>query len=300
MPSAYATKLAEAFSAKVMREVYANSLFDQIVNRDYEGDINGVGSKCNILSFAKLTEQIYNGSNLSVADLFEVNAQLVIDQQKSFYWREKTINKWQSYIKEPRPVIVEQTANERKKNVDKFVLGFYNRIAAGNRVGTDYATGTVSIDASGNVTGSGTTFTSAMVGKGFTAVGLSKWYRVVSFTSTTSIVIQLDVFDDSVTTYDGGVITGATYTIQANTAIALTGSTIAQKILALKQIFDNNEVPTEDRYLVLPTNIAQYVPVGTNILLNTPEAYDELVKQGWLTDLYGFKIYLRRASRATT
>src|ERR1700735_1648857 len=238
MPSAYATKLAEGFSAKVMKEVYANSVFDEICNRDYEGDINAVGSKLNILSFAKLTEQVYTGANLTVADLYEDNAQLVIDQWKSFYWREKTLAKCQSYIKEPRPTIVEQTANERKKNVDKFVLGFWNRIAAGNRVGTDYTTGTVSIDVNGNVTGSGTTFTSAMVGKGFIATGLSKYYRISSFTSTTSIAIQLDVYDDAVTAYDGGVITGATYTIQANTAVAVTASNIMAKIAALKELLD--------------------------------------------------------------
>jgi len=53
MPSAYATKLAEAFSAKVSKEMYAASLFDTIVNRDYQGDIVGVGSILNILSFSK-------------------------------------------------------------------------------------------------------------------------------------------------------------------------------------------------------------------------------------------------------
>jgi hypothetical protein len=273
-----------------MTEIYALSLFDMIVNRDYEGDINGVGSKCNILSFAKLSEKVYNGANLSVDDLSEVNSQLVIDQQKSFYWREKTIAKWQSYIKEPKPTIVTQTAAERRKNVDKFVLGFFNRIAAGNRVGTDYTTGTVSIDVNGNVTGGGTTFTSAMVGKGFIATGLSKYYRISGFTDTTHIAIQLDVFDDTVTAYDGGVITSATYVIQANTAVAITGSNIAQEILNLKQILDNNEVPTEDRYLVVPTQIAKYIPVGTNILLNVDEAYQDLVKKGFLTQLYGFNI----------
>ncbi len=105
---------------------------------------------------------------------------------------------------------MDQLALERKKNVDAFILGFYTNIAAGQRVGTDYTTGTVTIDVSGNVTGSGTTFTSAMVGKGFKATGHSKWYRVVTFTSATSIVIQNDTYDD-VATYDGGVITGATY-----------------------------------------------------------------------------------------
>lgn len=290
MPSAYATKLAEAFSAKVMKEIYANSLFDMLVNRDYEGDINEVGSQCNILSFAKISEKVYTGANLNPDDLFENNAKLIIDQQKSFYWREKTIAKWQSYIKEPKPVVVTQTASERRKNVDKFVLGFFNRIAAGNRVGTDYVTGTVSIDVNGNVTGSGTTFTSGMVGKGFIATGLSKYYRISAFTDTTHIAIQLDVFDDTVTAYDGGVITAATYTIQANTAIAITASNIAQQILNLKQVLDNNEVPTEDRYLVVPTQIAKFIPVGTNILLNVDAAYQELVKAGFLTELYGFKV----------
>ena|ERR1700676_5560062 len=113
MASAYATKLAEAFSAKVMREVYARSVFDAIVNRDYEGDVNSVGSKVNILSFAKLSEKNYSGSNLSVDDFNEVNGVLTIDQKKSFYWREKTIDKWASYIKETRPVVVEQAASER-------------------------------------------------------------------------------------------------------------------------------------------------------------------------------------------
>src|SRR4051812_19482629 len=107
--SAYATKVAEGFSAKVMREVYAMSLFEQFVNRDYAGDINQVGSKLNILSFAKLSEKTYSGSNLSVDDLTESNATLTIDQKKSFYWREKTIDKWVSYIKEPKPTIVQQT-----------------------------------------------------------------------------------------------------------------------------------------------------------------------------------------------
>ena len=34
----------------------------------------------------------------------------------------------------------------------------------------------------------------------------------------------------------------------------------------------------------------QYIPVGTNILLNVNEAYEDLVKKGFLTQLYGFKI----------
>ena len=147
MPSAYATKLAEAFSAKVSREMYANSLFDTLVNRDYEGEIVGVGSLLNILSFSKLVEKDYSGANLSVDSLNESNGQLVIDKQKSFYFKVNTIDKFKSYIKDPKSTITEQAFNERKKNIDIYVLGKYAQVAAGQRVGTDYTTGTVNLDA---------------------------------------------------------------------------------------------------------------------------------------------------------
>ena len=113
------------------------SVYDLITNRDYEGEVNSVGSIVNVLSLARISEQVYTGANLSPASIQEVNGQLKLDQQKAFYWKENTIDKWKSYIKEPKPTIVTQLAQERKKNVDTFVLGFYTKIAAGNRVGTD-------------------------------------------------------------------------------------------------------------------------------------------------------------------
>jgi hypothetical protein len=292
MASAYATKLAEGFSAKVMKEVYATALFEQFVNRDYEGDITQVGSKLNILSLAKLTEKTYSGSNLSVDDLNESNAVLTIDQKKSFYWREKTIDKWASYIKEPRPVVVEQTGSERKKNVDTFVLGFWADVAAGQRVGTDYVTGTVTVTTvTGAVVGSGTTFTSGMVGKPFKATGHSVWYRVATFTDTTHITIEDDL-DDVSSQYTGGTIAGGTaYTIQANTAVAVTGSNLMAKIGALKLQLDNAEIPEENRVLVLHPTIAQYIPTGANIAISVPAVYEELVKRGYITELLGFKVF---------
>ncbi len=290
MPSPFATKLAEGFSAKVMKEMYARSVYDLITNRDYEGDVNAVGSKVNILSFSRLSEQDYTGSNLTASALQEINGQLTLSKQKSFYWRENTIDKWKSYIKEPKPVIIEQLAQERRKNIDNFILGFYPNIAAGQRTGTDYTTGTVTIDVSGNVTGSGTTFTASMVGKGFKATGHSKWYRVITFTSATAIVIQNDTYDDAAA-YDGGVINaGATYTIQANTPIAITAGNIMAKIIALQVALDNAEVPEEDRFLLLHPTIAQYIPQGTNISLSVPAAFEALVQKGFLTELLGFKV----------
>lgn len=289
--------IAQAFSQKLMYEFYDRNLGMQLVNTDYEGEINGVGSTVNILNFDRVIEKTYTGANLTVADLTENNAQLVIDQYKSFYWREKTLDNWLSYIKNPRPTIVRQTGNERRKNVDTFLLGFYGDVAAGNRVGTDYTTGTVEIDASGNVTGSGTTFTAAMVGKGFKANGHSAWYRVKTFTNTTSIVIEDDL-DDVDSQYTGGAISaGATYTVQANTAVSITTSNLLGKISELKEILDkaeangHNAVPEEDRWLVVPPEFETTLVQATGVALHVPDAYQELVKKGMITMLQGFKVF---------
>ena len=106
--AAYSTKIAEGFSSKVMQFVYDNNLLDSIVNRNYEGEINGVGSKLNILDFGKLSEKTYADAALTADSLTENNGSLTIDQYKSFYWKEKTLAKWLSYIKDPHPYIVTQ------------------------------------------------------------------------------------------------------------------------------------------------------------------------------------------------
>jgi hypothetical protein len=290
--NAYATKLAEAFSSKVTNELYARAIFDDVVNRDYEGDINGVGSILNILNIGKLSEKDYTGSNLTVDDLTESNGQLVIDKQKSFYFRIKTIDKFKSYLKDPKSIVTMQAFDERKKNIDNYVLGKYAKVAAGNRVGTDYATGTVTVTAvTGAVVGSGTTFTSTMVGRGFQAAGQTSWYRVATFTDTTHITI-VDDLDEPVAAYSGGSVSGGTaYTIEAATAVAITRATLAGYIGRLKQKLDALEVPENERVLVLPTEVANLIPGATNILLNVPAAYEELVKKGFITELAGFKVF---------
>jgi len=300
MSSAYATTTAQGFSQRLMLEVYDRSLLDDIVNRDYEGEINEVGSRLNILNIARISEKTYTGSNLSVDDLYENNAVLTIDQWKSFYWREKTIDKWQSYIKDPHSTVVKQKADERNKNMDTYAFGFYSDVAAGNRIGTDYTDGTVTVDVTtGVVTGSGTTFSAAMVGRGFKANGHTRWYRVKTYVSPTSIVIEDDL-DDATSAYTGGAIgAGATYTIEAVTALQLTLTNVLQKIAALKLKLDiaersgKSSVPSEDRWLLMPPEFETLVTTGaTGISLHVPEVYNELVKKGMITMLQGFKVFI--------
>jgi hypothetical protein len=296
--SAYGTKLAEGFSSKVMQFVYDQDKVDVIVNRNYEGEINGVGSKLNILDFDKLSEKTYADSALTADSLTENNGQLVIDTYKSFYWKEKTLAKWLSYIKNPHAYIVTQVANERAKNMETYVLAKYADVGAGNRVGTDYTTGTVTVAATtGVVTGSGTTFTSDMVGKGFKASGHSAWYRVKTFTSTTEITIEDDL-DDPSSAYSGGAISGgSTFTIEAATVLTITAANILAKVAALKQKLDLAEkngystVPDTDRFLIVPPEFETVLVQGTGIALHVPAVYEELVKKGMITELQGFKVF---------
>ena len=297
--SAYGTKLAEGFSSKVMQFVYDNNLLDTIVNRNYEGEINGVGSKLNILDFSKLSEKTYADAALTADALSENNGQLVINQYKSFYWKEKTLAKWLSYIKNPHPYIVTQVGNERSKNMDEYVLGLYGDIGAGNRIGTSVTTGTVTVDVTtGLVTGSGTTFTAAMVGRGFKAEGHTTWYRVKTFTNTTSIVIEDDL-DDVDSAYTGGAIAGgATFEVEAATALAITAANIlntvatARERLNLAEANGYTAVPDSDRFLIAPPEFFTTLTQGTGVVLHVDEAYQDLVKKGFMGTLQGFKLFM--------
>jgi hypothetical protein len=293
-----ATTLAQAFSNRLLKEMYENSLTDAIVNRDYQGEVNAVGSKINILNFDRISEKTYSGANLSVDDLTENNAILTIDQYKSFYWREKTLDNWLSYIKDPHSTVVTQKAQERNKNMDEFVLGLYADVGAGNRVGTDYTTGTVTVDSAGNVTGAGTTFTAGMVGLGFKADGHTKWYRIASRAGNTSIVIEDDL-DDVATTYSGGAISGgSSYTIEASSAVSITTSNLLQQLGNLRQRLDSvenlgglNKAPDNDRFIVVPPEFMNTVTRASGVALHVPEVYTDLVKKGYVGQLLGFNIF---------
>jgi len=299
-----ATTLAQGFSQRLLKEMYDRSLTDVVVNRDYQGEINQVGSKLNILNFDRITEKTYDGSNLSVDDLTENNSILTIDQYKSFYWREKTLDNWLSYIKNPHATVVAQKAEERNKNMDTFVFGLYGDVGAGNRVGTDYTTGDVTVDVTtGAVTGNGTTFTAAMVGRGFKADGHSVWYRVKSYSGATSIVIEDDK-DDIASAYTGGAIAGgSSYTIEAATPISITTSNLVQQVAKLRtrlnqaESYGYSSVPDSGRWLVVPPEFEETVVRASGVVLHVDEAFQTLVKKGFIGRLQGFDIY--RSNRLT-
>ncbi len=291
MPSTFASTVNVKFSTKLIQRVYEKSITDVLVNRDYEGEVKDQTSKLKITSLYAPDWGAYSGS-VSYTDASEVVGELVTDQKYYAAPKFKDISKFESAIHDPENPVMAQLAEKLKVLWDTYVLGFAGDVAAGNRVGTDYTTGTVEIAATtGVVTGTGTTFTTAMVGKGFKATGHTKWYRVKQRNSNTEIVIENDS-DDETSAYDGGAISaGATYVLQANTALAVSTSNFMASILTLKQKLDEAEVPMEDRSLFLPHVAINTMLRDAQIKIAVPAAYQDLVVKGLVTELVGFKVF---------
>jgi len=93
-----------------------------------------------------------------------------------------------------------------------------------NMLVDDYSTGTVSLTAGDStITGSGTVWTSAMVGRWFTVTntatpGQGYWYRIGSFTSTTSMELE--------TVWASASVSGTTYRIGESPEIPEEGHAI--------------------------------------------------------------------------
>lgn len=172
------------------------------------------------------------------------------------------------------------------------MLGLYGDVAAGNRVGTDYTTGTVEVTVTtGAVAGDSTVFTAAMVGRGFKATGHSAWYRVKSRSSNTAIVIEDDL-DDVTSAYTGGAIAaGTAYTIEAATAIQVTKATIYAKILELSQKLNARKIPKTDRWLVLPSALGNLVRQAPEFIPAVAAAYTDVVQNGFVSKMGGFMIF---------
>lgn len=296
----YPTKLIEAFASQALKIFYDRSVSDAITNSDYEGEIKDKSSILNVLTFGALGSHNYSGDDMVPDDLTESNCQLVTNQAKYFYFKVKDWDTFRSYVKNPENTIVEQVGNEIKKVVDTFVLTFHADVGAGNRVGTDLVGADVSGGAvtvtvtteTGAVLASGAVFSSGMVGKAFKAVGHTKWYRIKTYTSTTQIIIEDDL-DDTASAYTGGAISaGADFTIQANTAVQVTKDTVYAKILALSTVLNDDEIPQENRWLVVPAQIGQLIRLSPEYVGVGSEGGRESVQNGKLPGQYaGFDIY---------
>lgn len=289
----YGTNVGEKFAKNALTAFFEQSVAPIVTNQDYEGEIKGGGAdRVNILSFGSLTLKPYSGTSLGTPDKpSESEGTMAITQKYAYYFQIESFAKFSSYVNNPESTLIKNAGQVLAEAVDAYVLGKYSDVGAGNRVGTDYTTGTVEVTVTtGAVTGSGTTFTASMVGLGFKASGHTSWYRVKSYASATSIVIEDDK-DDVASAYTGGAIgAGATFTIESATVLTVTKSTIFAQIIALGTKLDNAKVPKTDRYLIVPSTIAGIIKQAPELIPAVATAYMNVVEQGILGKINGFTV----------
>ncbi len=289
---AYSTNVGEKFAAKVIKKFSEVAVTPQITNDNYEAVAKEGGAiTVNILSYFAPALGNYTGADMSLGSVTESEGELTIDQKKYFYFKILNWDKFKSYGEDPKDDLYDQEAINLQEAVDTFVLGIYGDAAAGQRVGTSYTTGSVEIAVTtGAVTGTGTTFASGMVGKGFKALGHTYWYRVKTYTSATAIVIE-DDYDDETSAYTGGAIgAGATYEVQANTCVTVAVGTIYSYIVSLKTYLTKAKNPKQDRWLVVNADIAGLIDKCTE-LIHATTAGDDVIRNGFMGTLAGFKVY---------
>lgn len=298
MPQTYATMAGEAFAERLLRNYIATSCARDVTNQDYEGELKRVGDTVHINNI-QVGEWTQASGNLAEfanwGSLDEQPTTMTADQYYQLQFAVGDYARVVSWIKNPQSSALDDAGRKLKAQIDKSVFSLYGDAAAGNWIGTDYTTGTVAVAATtGVVTGTGTTFTAAMVGRPFKAAGMTKWYRVKTYTSATSITIEDDL-DDEASVYTGGAIAaGASYVIQAATPQIVTSADVWTMLLKVKTIFDENNIPETDRAIVLP-------PVITNMFADAQqidrarlsvEVMDRLKLKGYVGEYLGIKIYM--------
>lgn len=287
----FATNYGEKFAKGSMKRFKQRAVAPMITNDKYEGEIKGGGAdRVNILTYGVPAITDYTGADFTFDTVTEVEGVMVVDQLKLWKFQILDWNRFKSYASDVNSVEIQNAGDQLERVIDTYVLGFY--ADANYRIGGTYSTGTVSIDVSGNVTGSGTTFATtwdvAPLAR-FKAVGHDKWYRVKTFTNATSIVIENDE-DDVATHYDGGVITGAAFEAKGFAKQQVASTTIDGFVLEAKEALDAAFVPATERFLVVPSKIHSILLQSGQLTPYTPSVYEDVVKLGIIGMYRGFKV----------
>lgn len=279
------------YSLKLIAKLWNETLYNKIANTDYEGEIKKEGDKVVVRTEQDITLNTYTkGMTLVAQDLTPTSEELVVDQQKYFKFIVDDIDKLQNDIK----TIDRHADNGRRQmavTIDTDLFSYMYKEAHGdNYIGTDEATGTVAVAATtGVVTGTGTTFTAQMVNMPFKADGHTGYYRVSTFTSTTSITIE-DY--DAPGTYSGGAISsGATFVVKAASAVSVTKTNVYQKIVELGEVLDERLCPMENRCIVINAKMKSRLLQAPEFIPAVDRAYNDVVKGANIGMIGNFMVY---------
>jgi len=278
------------YSLKLIEILYNETIYTKITNTKYEGTIKESGDRVRVRTAGKVTLNDYTkGMTLVKQDLTPTYEDLIIDKMKYFDFGVDDVDKIQNDIS-----TINEYAQSSKgvisEYLDEELLGYMvEGVNSANMVGTAYATGTAAVAVTtGIVTGSGTTFTSGMVGGIFTTPTLTASYLVTAYTSATSITIK----DLDGVAYTGGAVTaGATYSIAGAVAIALTKSNVYQYIVSLRTALGKSLTPMAGRFIVVNSQFEGLLLQAPEFIPAVGDAYTNAVIGGKVGSIAGFEVY---------
>ena len=278
------------FSLKLVEVLYNETIYTSVTNTSYEGEIKNAGDRVRIRTAAKISLSAYTkGMTLVAQDLNPTDEDLIIDQQHYFKFVVDDVDKIQNDID-----AINTYASDAKMSmselIDADILDYARKNVHGaNAVGTDYSTGTIAIaTGTGVVTGSGTTFTAAMVGGYLTPDGGTTYFLVTAYTSGTSITVT----DLDGVAYTGGAVSGGTsYTIKAATAIALTKSNVYQYLVQLGTVLSQQLTPRAGRFIVVNAAFEGILRQAPEFIPAVESAYNGVVKNGLLGRVANFDVH---------
>lgn len=278
------------YSLKLVELLYNETIYTKVTNTNYEGEIRNSGDRVRVRTLGKLSLSAYTkGMTLVAQELAPSYEDLVVDKQYYFKFSVDDIDKLQNDI----DTINEYAATSKRdmqELLDTDILDYMRKNVDGdNAVGTAYSTGTIAVAATtGVVTGSGTTFTSAMVGGYLSFDSGSTYYLVTAYSSATSITIT-DLDGDG---YSGGAIgAGSTYVINAATHTAITKNNIYANIVTLRTKLGQKLTPKEGRFLVVNSEFEGALLQAPEFIPAVGAAYEDAVKGAKIGRIAGFDVY---------
>ena len=277
------------FSLKLVEVLYNETIYNLISNTKYEGEIKNAGDRVRVRTAGRIALSTYTKNMTLVAqDLNPVDEDLIIDQQKYFKFVVDDIDKIQNDV----DAIAEYAQNAKMdmaEVLDADLLSYARKNVDGrNALGTSYSTGTVAVAVTtGVVTGTGTTFTAAMVGGYLTFDAGVSYYLVTAFASGTSITIT----DLDGVGYSGGAIGGGTsYVINAATPIALTSANVYQYLVQLSTVMSQRLTPRVGRFIVVNAAFEGIVRQASQFIPAVESAYNNVVKEGKIGRIANFDV----------
>jgi len=292
------------FSLKLVELLYNDGIYSVITNNKYEGQIKDSGDRVRVRTAGRISLSAYTkGMQLVKQELTPTSEDLIIDQQQYFSFGVDDVDKIQNDIN----AISEYATNAKRdmsELIDTNLLRFGRRnVYYSNAVGTNYSTGTASVAATtGVVTGTGTTWTAAMVGGIIKFAGLSNAYYIRAFSSTTSITVVdqgstmvIDPSTNAVTgSYTGGAIaptaSDTTYVIYAATHRATTKSTIYKDLVDVDTALTAQKVPRGSRFIVLNAAAEGILRQAPEFIPAVQSAYTGVVERGIIGTIAGLKV----------